>query len=183
MASPIPKTAATRQRRNRTTTAASIEAAPASRAELPPHRVSALMCQDCTEPAWHHTKAWWQKAEAEEREVAPPHDYVPREATWRPATLRWWETIWASPIADEWVDADVPNLLALAVLVDEFWTTGDRQVHAEMRQASREFGLSPLSRRQLQWEVKKVTAATRPAPQPARKPGRSILSVLEGKAG
>ena len=83
------------------------------------------------------------------------------------------------------MDADVPGLLALAVLVDEFWTTGDPKLHAEVRQASREFGLSPLSRRQLQWEVKRVTTPVRPAPAPVPRRGgaRSMLSVLQGKAG
>lgn len=110
---------------------------------------------------------------------------LPDVREWEPATRRWWDTIWASPIAQEWVDADVPGLLALAVLVDEFWRTGDSRVHAEMRQASREFGLSPLSRRQLQWEVRRVEAAAKPAAPSAQRrtsSTRSLLSVLNGKA-
>ena len=187
MPGPAPKSAAQRQRRNRTTTAATIEAPPATRVPLPEHRVSSLLCAACPEPEWHHTKTWWQKAERDERDVAPVHEFDPCPLDWRPATHRWWDTIWASPIADEWVDADVPNLLALAVLVDEFWTTGDKAVHAEMRQAMREFGLSPLSRRQLQWEVKRLESAAKPE-RPAtqarpRTSGRSVLSVLAGKAG
>lgn len=135
MPGPPPKP--NRQRRNRTTTAATIEAAPASRVDLPPYR------------------------------------------TWRQATCDWWDVIWASPIADEWADADVPGLLNLAVLQDEFATTGDRAVHAEIRMASREFGLSPLSRRQLQWEVKKVRGVVSPpAPSKARSRTSSLTASV-----
>lgn len=85
-----------------------------------------------------------------------------REPAWHAMTTAWWETIWASPMVGEWVDADVPGLLSLAKLVDAFWvTTVDApKIHAEIRMASREFGLSPLSRRSLQWEIRRVEAAT-----------------------
>lgn len=114
---PTPKPAALRQRRNRTTTAATLPAGPVTRIELPERA-----------PSWHAL------------------------------TLRWWEVIWASPMVGEWVDADVPGLVALAYLWDAFYQTGEPKVHAEARMASREFGLSPLSRRQLQWEIKRLAA-------------------------
>lgn len=114
MASAVPKPAATRQRRNVRSTAASLEAAPATRVDLPP------------------------------------------EYEWHALTRSWWTTIWDSPMAGEWVDADVPGLLVLASLVDQFWLTGEAKVAAEMRQQQREYGLSPLSRRQLQWEVRRL---------------------------
>lgn len=144
---PAPKPAAQRQRKNRTTTAAVLEAGAALRITLPERN-----------PDWH------------------------------PMTRSWWAVIWASPMTGEWVDADTPGLLALARLVDAFWSAeaGDAaKIHAEIRMASREFGLSPLSRRSLQWEVKRVTSPVRPAPAPAPRRGgaRSMLSVLQGKAG
>jgi hypothetical protein len=145
MASPIPKSAATRQRTNRTTTAATLEAAPATRIDLP---------------------------------------QLSRQ--WHRMTLSWWETVWASPLVAEWVDADVPGLVALARLVDAFWTSDQAdapKIHAEIRMASREFGLSPLSRRSLQWEIKRL-AAPMPAPSAPvrRRSGRATLSVLSGRA-
>lgn len=99
-------------------------------------------------------------------------------------TKMWWATIWGSPISEEWVDADVPGLVALAQLVEDFWRS-DREhrtkAHAEVRMASREYGLSPFSRRQLQWEVRRVEAG-RPAPErPAHRPkGPNVLSALQG---
>ena len=67
-------------------------------------------------------------------------------------------------MADEWVDADVPGLIALAFLVDEFWRTGNREIAAEIRMQQREYGLSPLSRRSLQWEIIRVQRAERSQP-------------------
>lgn len=139
MASPVPKPAAQRQRRNRTATSAEIEAPSAQRTAL-------------------------------------PDDY-------HELTKAWWATIWNSPIAEEWVDADTPGLVALAQLVEDFWRS-DRdhraKAHAEVRMASREFGLSPFSRRQLQWEVKKVEAVRGHA-EPVRR-GKPKFAVLAGKS-
>ena len=122
------KSPATRQRRNRTSTIATLEASPASRTDLP-------------------------------------------EGQWDGMTTTWWSTIWDSPMAGEWVDADVPGLVALAKLWDSFWTADVAlapKIHAEIRMASREFGLSPFSRRQLQWEIKRVEAAERTVAQPVQ---------------
>lgn len=157
MPGPVPKPVATRQRRNRTTTSARLEAPPAKRVELPT-RYSSYECAECYLSVGKHT------SEAFDKEEIVPHGFEPAEAKWRDLTIAWWDTIWASPMAAEWVDADVPGLVALAFLVDEFWRTGNREIHAEIRQASREFGLSPLSRRTLQWEIIRVKRAERGQP-------------------
>jgi hypothetical protein len=140
--------------------------------------VSAICCSVCPLPAWSHGPKGFEETGVEH------HDFMPAPLEWRPETAAWWGTIWASPMAAEWVDADVPGLQALAMLVDEFWRTADRGVHAEIRMASREFGLSPFSRRQLQWEIHKVETAARPptASVTPRRRGRAALSVLSGKS-
>ncbi len=122
---PATKPAATRQRRNKHTSATTVEASSAVKPEL-------------------------------------------LQSLSHPMTKFWWDTIWASPMTSEWVDADVPDLLALAALVDQFWNEPDPKRHAEIRMAGREFGLSPMSRRSLQWEIKRVETA-KPA-APATKP-------------
>lgn len=201
MPGPAPKAAGARQRRNRHATAATLEALPAKYSPLPDIRWSAIKCQFktvdgvCPEPSWHHTKTWFHRAElaAEQMSAAAgiridppvPHDYDPAPIAWRPTTLAWWDVIWASPMAAEWVDADVPGLFALALLIDDFWTTADAKIHAEIRQASREFGLSPFSRRQLQWEIKRLEAGKPATPaaggNPPGKPARGgLLGVLDG---
>lgn len=165
MPGPVPKNAATRQRRNRTTTKARLEAPPASRVELPT-RWSSYKCRECYLTVGKHT------AEQFGKEDIVPHAFDPEEDQWRDLTIVWWATIWDSPMAEEWVDADVPGLIALAFLVDEFWRTGNREIAAEIRMQQREYGLSPLSRRSLQWEIIRVQRAggSKPAaPTPARR--------------
>jgi hypothetical protein len=200
MPGPAPKAAGARQRRNRHASAATLDALPAKYAPLPDIRWSAIKCafkladgSVCPEPSWHHTKTWFQRDEANAKAMTEmagvlvkplePHDYDAAAIAWRPTTLAWWAVIWASPMALEWVDADVPGLFALALLVDDFWTGPDSKQHAEIRQASREFGLSPFSRRQLQWEIRRLEVGKPATPAlrkpPAPKPG-GVLSVLEG---
>lgn len=72
----------------------------------------------------------------------------------------WWATAWASPIAAVWLDADVPGLVRLASLVDRV-TKGDAPltVLTEIRALEDRYGLSPLARRRLEWEVERTAAA------------------------
>lgn len=165
MPGPVPKDPALRQRRNRTSTKARLEAPPAKRIDLPT-RYSSFRCQECYLTVGKHT------AEQFDKEDILPHGFEPAEEEWRDLTIVWWDTIWDSPMSGEWVDADVPGLVALAFLVDEFWRTGNREVAAEIRMQQREYGLSPLSRRSLQWEVIRVQRAERERPV-AKTPRRS----------
>lgn len=113
-----------RQRRNRITSAAVLEAAPANRIDLPEH---------------YHER-----------------------------TLAWWDTIWDSPMAAEWLDADVRSMLRIARLDHIFWTTEDAELAAKVAgsidRLSRQFGLDPMSRRTLQWEIRRVEGAKAPTP-------------------
>jgi hypothetical protein len=69
-------------------------------------------------------------------------------------TRAWWKTVWASPMAHAWLDADVPALVRLASLVNRVHTeTASASTLAEIRQLEDRYGLSPLARRRLQWEV------------------------------
>jgi hypothetical protein len=74
-----------------------------------------------------------------------------------PEAQAWWETVWASPMAAVYLEADVPALTRLASLVDQA-AAGDVgvKVLAEIRQLEDRFGLSPLARRRLQWEMEQV---------------------------
>jgi hypothetical protein len=73
-------------------------------------------------------------------------------------TRAWWKTIWASPMAAAWLDSDVPGLARLARLLD-LLNEGEPNalVLAEIRHLEDRFGLSPLARRRLQWEVEQPT--------------------------
>lgn len=125
MPSPIPKPASLRQRRNKTSTAAN----------LPPQSASAT------------------------NDVP---DLFPREGggEWHPMVLEWWDSVWRSPMASEYLDADMRGgLFLLADLHQARWTATSRtaliEAAKEIRLQEVRFGLSPIDRRRLQWEVEK----------------------------
>lgn len=113
-------------------------------------------------------------------------------------TRRWWRTVWASPMASVWLDADVPALERLARLHDlsarelaivregprvseeilqaaeevgpevrisiTFDSPLSASVLSEIRQLEDRLGLSPMSRRRLQWEVERAEASAEDTP-------------------
>ncbi len=134
---PPPKPAAVRARKNRVTTAAVLHAPNPEDVMVPP-------LPDRPQD-WHHTLL-----------NRPPQD-------WHPLTRAWWADLWASPMAAEYDATDVHGLLQLAVLVDDFWhaeSPRDRQAaSAEIRLQGLRFGLSPIDRRRLQWEIERSEEA------------------------
>lgn len=79
------------------------------------------------------------------------------------AMREWWRMAWASPMAHAWLEADVPGLARLASLLE--LTRGTEQapltVLSEVRALEDRYGLSPMARRRLQWEIEQ--AGGRPA--------------------
>ena len=90
---------------------------------------------------------------------------LPKDREWHAATRVWWRDVWASPMAPEYDDSDRHGLLALAVLVDDFWAADDPKVRAglaaEIRLQRQCFGLTPIDRRRLQWEIDRGDTAER----------------------
>ena len=88
---------------------------------------------------------------------------LPGKTGMLPATRAWWATVWASPMAAVYIEADVPALARLAGLLDRV-QRGDTssRLLGEVRALEDRFGLSPLSRRRLQWELEPVVAAPPP---------------------
>lgn len=82
---------------------------------------------------------------------------------WHPMTLAWWRDIWASPMAPEFDDSDRHGLYLLAQLVEDFWQadtpTARKDLAGEIRLQGQRFGLSPLDRRRLQWEIERTEEA------------------------
>lgn len=111
---------------------------------------------------------------------------LPRMRTWQPQTVAWWKDVWASPMRDEYLKVDVRGLERLAVLIDHFWL-GDTDVASEIRLQGQLFGLTPIDRRRLQWEIVRAEEATvrhgrkQPPAEPVEDP-RSVLSALDGGA-
>lgn len=95
---------------------------------------------------------------------------------WLPSTIDWWMTIWASPMATAWVEADVDSLVRLARMRDDFHRDQlSVSAFGSMQALEDRFGLSPKSRRALQWEISKGEVVDMP-----RSPGERKLRAVEG---
>lgn len=96
---------------------------------------------------------------------------------WHERTVAFWDRLWESEMAGEFVEADVEGLYILARLVDEFWR-GNSDRAAEIRLQAQRFGLSPLDRRRLDW---KLAEKAEKKPEREAKPKRDFdpSKVLE----
>jgi hypothetical protein len=81
------------------------------------------------------------------------------EGSWHPLTLAWWADLWRSPMAPEYDQSDIHGLYMLAALVDQFWSVRDPKLAGEIRLQRQAFGLSPIDRRRLQWEIERTDEA------------------------
>lgn len=80
----------------------------------------------------------------------------PDEREWHPLTLKAWAHAWASPMASQWLETDEDALGRLALLWDDFYKRPSADALKEIRLQSALFGLSPLDRSRLQWEVNRA---------------------------
>lgn len=130
MPGPPPKPRHMRQRRNKTTTRATL-AAPARKDRAP--KLPKLPARGRGRGAWH------------------------------PRVRAWWVDVWKSPMASEYLDVHRHGLEALAELRHQFHTAKEPgkllALHAEIRQSQRDYGLTPLDLRRLQWEVRRAADA------------------------
>lgn len=96
----------------------------------------------------------------EHNEVPPLPKREKSTETWHARVVEWWTAVWTSPMATEYLGPDkLGGLYLLAELHQQRWTTEDPTIlvklASEIRQQEVRFGLSPIDRRRLQWEVEK----------------------------
>lgn len=107
-----------------------------------------------------------------------------RDRPWHVQTVAWWNDVWTSPMADEWDDSDLHNVFVVALLYDDIWTAESpkqrKDAMAEYRLQRADLGLSPYSRRRLEWTIETAAEAKErgqkrrgngSTPAPAPKPG------------
>ena len=70
---------------------------------------------------------------------------------WSKETKEWWAIIWRSPMATQWLESDVPELIYLGDLMELPKKSAEH--YAEIRQLKDRFGLNPKARRALMWHV------------------------------
>jgi hypothetical protein len=87
---------------------------------------------------------------------------------WHRLTRSMWRDVQRSPMVAEYLLADLHRLYVYAETYEQFWRTGDVKYAAELRNQGQYFGLTPLDRRRLQWEVQKVEKAAEREEAPSR---------------
>ena len=104
-------------------------------------------------------------------------------------TLAWWDDLWHSPMAPEFDPSDIHGLYLLATLVNGFWESPSKDLAAEIRLQRQCFGLTPIDRRRLQWEIersdeaqdrgrrRRTTTPKAPSADPGADP-RAVLRVV-----
>ena len=107
---------------------------------------------------------------------------LPPRRVWHPETLDRWESLFESPMAPEFTASDLYNLYDLAELWDDYRLATDPderiKLSKEIRIKGQAFGLTPLDRRRLSWEIDKgeqAEIATR-----ARR-NRAVAEVEDGE--
>ena len=83
---------------------------------------------------------------------------------WSRAVKKWWVTIWSSPMSNEFHESDTAQLdlacFYLHQVTNPYIKMAERLAAAAKYEACvRNFGLTPMSRRSLQWEIEKVEDA------------------------
>jgi hypothetical protein len=163
-----PKPPELRQRRNKTTTAATLEVRPDQLAVSPaPAAATPAAGPPASTRRPRKAKAGKATTSRRHQRAAPRPRTPPRRAPqpkggipslptgyhWHPETLAWWADAWASPMAAQWLVSDAHVLRRLAVLVNEFWHRPTPTVLAEIRQQQALLGLTPMDRHRLQWKI------------------------------
>lgn len=120
-----------------------------------------------------------------EGETALPVPELPKRGRrkWHELTIAWWADVWASPMAPEFLRADIHGLYLLADLIDTYWRKPNAKLAGEIRQQRQCFGLTPIDRRRLQWEVQRVESTERRRPHAASRQRvagdpRQVLHVI-----
>lgn len=118
------------------------------------------------------------------------------DVDWHAQTVAWWNDAWTSPMAAEWDDSDFHNMTILALLYNDIWVADSprsrKEALGEFRLQRADLGLSPYSRRRLEWAFETADEAKErgqqrrnksrggpgptPAPTPKNDPRLTLVS-------
>lgn len=137
---PAGKDPSTRQRRNKTSTKAVLKAV-----------------EDPDIPALPPADEWLHAIESDDPGSTPPVE-------WPQPVVRWWNDIWSSPMSNEFVDSDIHGLYLACFYMSQVlnpWLKMSDRISASKAYETqvRNFGLNPMSRRTLQWEIERTEEA------------------------
>lgn len=143
---PAAKPAGTAQRRNKSSTKASLK-----------------LTVDHEVPALPTASDWFPVDPTDPASVIFPGT-DDGELRWPAPVTRWWNDIWGSPMSNEFVHSDIQGLYLaafyLAQALNPFAKLSDRLSAGKAHEACiRNYGLNPMARRTLQWEIERVSEA------------------------
>jgi len=129
------------------------------------------------------------KPQGQAEKIKIPTLQNPDKRKFHRLTRAWWKRVWSSPMASEFLPTDIDGLARLAILVDEYYKHPEgkkgKELLGEIRLQEARFGLSPVDRSRLQWEVAKGEEAERKRRPPQRQHDpsaadpRGILGVVK----
>jgi hypothetical protein len=91
-----------------------------------------------------------EKLEGTTRVDVPP---LANRGDYGPDTLRWWTTWVTSPQSEAFLPTDFERLQMLAPLVEQFWTTGDKNILSEIRLNEERLGATLRDRQSLRMTI------------------------------
>lgn len=112
---------------------------------------------------------------------------LPEVRDWHSQVLDWWERAWESPMSSEWTTSDIDVMYLAAGLMQEFWSGEARpadmkSIASEVRQLLGQCGLTPMSRRSLQWEIDRGEEASERTAARRSVPPKPILTKAQSEA-
>lgn len=110
---------------------------------------------------------------------------LPKGPRWYAQVRDWWTRAWSSPMVPEWTDSDVDTMYLAAKLMQQFWKPDTsastcKALAGEIRQLLGTCGLTPMSRRALQWEIERAEEAQ--AKTEARRAGKRTAGAIKKAA-
>lgn len=158
---PLPKAPEARSRGNKSSTRATLK--PVENPDIPPMppaRFWLMSVDESVDPKQDPDTGKRKRGRPSELAPAPP----PEEPVWNPAVVAWWNDIWSSPMSQEFHESDVHGLYLACFYLHQtlspWLKMADRlQAAGKYEAAVKNFGLNPMSRRSLQWEIAKVDEA------------------------
>ncbi len=90
----------------------------------------------------------------------------PAGTDWHEQALIWWGKAWSSPMRQEWTDSDANGIELMLAVQHAYWKSfdeGDYRIMPQLMNSfntlAKQYGLSPMSRRSLQWQIEQGEAA------------------------
>ena len=99
---------------------------------------------------------------------------------WHPMAREFWIDVWRSPMREKYLTVDIHGLYTLVELVHQFWTAPTPEAHREIRLARPPYGITPVDRLRLQWEIHEVKDTAPPAPPTAPPPPPTPRPTVRG---